>query len=59
MPILAEALGDPHLDVRKAVVLSLAARPDPAAQEALRGAIEDSEADVRAYARRALDKVTA
>lgn len=53
---LVAALGDPHLDVRKAAVLSLsawAARQDVAA--ALRGALGDSDADVRAYARRALE----
>ncbi|WP_169950931.1 fumarate reductase/succinate dehydrogenase flavoprotein subunit [Microbispora sp. H11081] len=55
---LAKALADPHLDVRKAAVLSLsgwAARPEVAA--ALHGALGDSDADVRAYARRALDAV--
>ncbi|MEU6413300.1 fumarate reductase/succinate dehydrogenase flavoprotein subunit [Microbispora sp. NPDC046933] len=53
---LVAALADPHLDVRKAAVLTLsgwAARPEVAA--ALRGALRDSDADVRAYARRALD----
>ncbi|MGW5265785.1 fumarate reductase/succinate dehydrogenase flavoprotein subunit [Microbispora sp. NPDC004025] len=53
---LVAALADPHLDVRKAVVLVLsawAARPEVAA--ALHGALGDSDADVRAYARRALD----
>ncbi|MBE3012034.1 fumarate reductase/succinate dehydrogenase flavoprotein subunit [Microbispora sp. NEAU-D428] len=53
---LVAALADPHLDVRKAAVLSLsgwAARPEVAA--ALHGALGDSDADVRAYARRALD----
>ncbi|MEV4327855.1 fumarate reductase/succinate dehydrogenase flavoprotein subunit [Microbispora rosea] len=53
---LVAALADPHLDVRKAVVLSLsgwAARPEVAA--ALHAALGDSDADVRAYARRALD----
>ncbi|WP_280302431.1 fumarate reductase/succinate dehydrogenase flavoprotein subunit [Nocardia abscessus] len=55
VPILAVALNDPHLDVRKAAVLSLSAWPDlPAAHDALRAAIDDSDADVRAYARRAL-----
>ncbi|MFI9576243.1 fumarate reductase/succinate dehydrogenase flavoprotein subunit [Microbispora rosea] len=53
---LVAALADPHLDVRKAAVLSLsgwAARPEVAA--ALHAALGDSDADVRAYARRALD----
>ncbi|MDE1670840.1 fumarate reductase/succinate dehydrogenase flavoprotein subunit [Nocardia gipuzkoensis] len=55
VPILAVALNDPHLDVRKAAVLSLSAWPDlPAAHDALRAAIDDTDADVRAYARRAL-----
>ncbi|MBF6207163.1 fumarate reductase/succinate dehydrogenase flavoprotein subunit [Streptomyces gardneri] len=53
--VLAAALHDPHLDVRKAAVLSLSAWPDlPAAHDALRTAIDDTDADVRAYARRAL-----
>ncbi|MBF6469461.1 fumarate reductase/succinate dehydrogenase flavoprotein subunit [Nocardia beijingensis] len=55
VPILAAALHDPHLDVRKAAVLSLSVWPDlPAAHDALRAAIDDTDADVRAYARRAL-----
>ncbi|MEU6430698.1 fumarate reductase/succinate dehydrogenase flavoprotein subunit [Microbispora sp. NPDC046973] len=57
---LVAALADPHLDVRKAAVLSLsgwAARPEVAA--ALHAALGDSDADVRAYARRALDAVRA
>ncbi|MEW9527761.1 fumarate reductase/succinate dehydrogenase flavoprotein subunit [Microbispora sp. NPDC049125] len=57
---LAAALGDPHLDVRKAAVLSLsgwARRPEVA--DALAGALRDSDADVRAYARRALSGVGA
>ncbi|ETK36086.1 HEAT repeat domain-containing protein [Microbispora sp. ATCC PTA-5024] len=52
---LAAALGDPHIDVRKAAVLALscwARRPDVA--WALDAARRDSDADVRAYARRAL-----
>ncbi|WP_442799926.1 hypothetical protein [Nocardia sp. NBC_01730] len=41
-------------------MLSLAARPDlAAAHEALRGAIEDADADVRAYAWRALAQIPA
>lgn len=57
---LVAALADPHLDVRKAAVLSLsgwAARPEVAA--ALHTALGDSDADVRAYARRALDAARA
>ncbi|GII82808.1 fumarate reductase/succinate dehydrogenase flavoprotein-like FrdA [Sphaerisporangium siamense] len=54
---LASALADPNLDVRKAAVLALsgfvAVHPDAA--DALRPALADSDADVRAYARRALD----
>ncbi|WP_433205205.1 fumarate reductase/succinate dehydrogenase flavoprotein subunit [Nocardia sp. CA-107356] len=53
---LSDALRDPHLDVRKAAVLSLAAWPqNGAAHDALKLAIDDTDADVRAYARRALD----
>jgi hypothetical protein len=49
-------LDDPHLDVRKAAVLGLTrwAATEQAAQEALGIALKDSDADVRAYARRAL-----
>lgn len=55
IPALSEALTDPHLDVRKAAVLSLAGRPGhPAARAALERAVDDPDADVRAYARRAL-----
>ncbi|OBH68520.1 fumarate reductase/succinate dehydrogenase flavoprotein subunit [Mycobacterium intracellulare] len=57
VPQLSEALGDAHLDVRKAAVLSLtrwAAEPD--ARDALGIALKDSDADVRAYARRALER---
>ncbi|MFC8044775.1 fumarate reductase/succinate dehydrogenase flavoprotein subunit [Nocardia sp. NPDC057353] len=54
IPALTTALGDPHLDVRKAAVLSLSLRAErDDAQEALARAIDDSDADVRAYARRA------
>ncbi|MFI6365267.1 fumarate reductase/succinate dehydrogenase flavoprotein subunit [Nocardia sp. NPDC050630] len=53
---LSEALHDPHLDVRKAAVLALATWPHSgAAHDALKLAIDDTDADVRAYARRALD----
>ena len=54
---LAEVLADAHLDVRKAAVLSLtrwAGEPD--ARDALGIALKDSDADVRAYARRALER---
>jgi succinate dehydrogenase/fumarate reductase flavoprotein subunit/HEAT repeat protein len=56
VPSLARALADPHLDVRKAAVLSLTrwAASEDAARDALAGALEDGDADVRAYARRAL-----
>jgi succinate dehydrogenase/fumarate reductase flavoprotein subunit/HEAT repeat protein len=56
VPSLSKALGDQHLDVRKAVVLSLTrwAESEPAAREALGEALTDGDADVRAYARRAL-----
>lgn len=55
---LSAALRDPHLDVRKAAVLSLASWPhSAAAHDALKLATDDSDADVRAYARRALDSV--
>ncbi|MCG5212068.1 fumarate reductase/succinate dehydrogenase flavoprotein subunit [Streptosporangium sp. KLBMP 9127] len=53
---LTTALGDPHLDVRKAAGLALhgwAGRPEVAT--ALRHALGDPDADVRAHARRALD----
>ncbi|GDY29062.1 fumarate reductase/succinate dehydrogenase flavoprotein subunit [Gandjariella thermophila] len=52
---LLHAARDPHLDVRRAAVRSLArwaARPEVAT--ALRAAVDDSDADVRAYARQAL-----
>ena len=56
VPRLAEALGDAHLDVRKAAVLSLTRwSGEPAARDALGLALKDSDADVRAYARRALE----
>ncbi|MFC3964886.1 fumarate reductase/succinate dehydrogenase flavoprotein subunit [Nocardia jiangsuensis] len=54
IPALSTALGDPHLDVRKAAVLSVSARAErDDAQDALARAVHDSDADVRAYARRA------
>ncbi|WP_322857611.1 fumarate reductase/succinate dehydrogenase flavoprotein subunit [Mycobacterium shigaense] len=56
VPRLSEALSDAHLDVRKAAVLSLTRwAAAPAARDALGLALKDSDADVRAYARRALD----
>ncbi|MGI5218697.1 fumarate reductase/succinate dehydrogenase flavoprotein subunit [Nocardia sp. CA-290969] len=55
IPALSGALADPHLDVRKAVVLTLAAwNGYEPARVALKGAVDDPDADVRAYARRAL-----
>ncbi|WP_018654881.1 fumarate reductase/succinate dehydrogenase flavoprotein subunit [Actinomadura flavalba] len=52
---LIGALSDSHPDVRKAAVLALAPRAaDPAVAEALRQVDKDSDADVRAYARRAV-----
>jgi succinate dehydrogenase/fumarate reductase flavoprotein subunit/HEAT repeat protein len=56
VPRLSQALSDAHLDVRKAAVLSLTRwAGEPAARDALRLALKDSDADVRAYARRALE----
>ncbi|MBH0776437.1 fumarate reductase/succinate dehydrogenase flavoprotein subunit [Nocardia bovistercoris] len=55
---LTTALLDPHLDVRKAAVLALSTWPaDTSARDALRTAVDDTDADVRAYARRALAAV--
>ncbi|WP_404828868.1 fumarate reductase/succinate dehydrogenase flavoprotein subunit [Streptomyces dioscori] len=65
VPALAEALGDPNADVRKAAVLALVrhagtkAADDStavaeAARTALAGVSSDTDADVRAYASRAL-----
>ncbi|OJZ74978.1 fumarate reductase/succinate dehydrogenase flavoprotein subunit [Mycobacterium paraffinicum] len=57
VPALAEALADAHLDVRKAAVLSLTRwAGEPAARDALSIALKDGDADVRAYARRAVDR---
>ncbi|TDD22048.1 fumarate reductase/succinate dehydrogenase flavoprotein subunit [Actinomadura sp. KC06] len=54
---LVKALDDPHLDVRKAAVISLAAFRDvTAVRDALSRAQDDPDADVRAYARRALSE---
>jgi HEAT repeat protein len=56
VPSLSQALTDQHLDVRKAAVLSLSrwVGTEDAAREALTGALDDGDADVRAYARHAL-----
>ncbi|QTJ69349.1 fumarate reductase/succinate dehydrogenase flavoprotein subunit [Rhodococcus sp. ZPP] len=55
VPALAEILEDPHLDVRKAAVLSLGRwAGDRTAAQALTEALGDTDADVRAYARQAL-----
>ncbi len=61
VPPLSRALSDPHLDVRKAAVLSLTrwADSETSAREALTGALDDGDADVRAYARRALENAAA
>nr|WP_197515108.1 fumarate reductase/succinate dehydrogenase flavoprotein subunit [Mycobacterium sp. 1245805.9] len=57
VPLLAEALTDAHLDVRKAAVLSLTRwAVEPPARDALTIALKDGDADVRAYARRALEQ---
>ncbi|KRD20312.1 oxidoreductase [Mycobacterium sp. Root265] len=57
VPPLSRALADAHLDVRKAAVLSLTrwAESEAAARDALGLALKDADADVRAYARRALE----
>jgi len=55
VPPLLSALGDTHADVRKAAVLSLAARTaDPEVRDAVERATKDADADVRGYARRAV-----
>jgi succinate dehydrogenase/fumarate reductase flavoprotein subunit/HEAT repeat protein len=56
VPRLSRALTDQHLDVRKAAVLTLTrwAASEQAARDALGLALEDGDADVRAYARHAL-----
>ncbi|MET9489366.1 fumarate reductase/succinate dehydrogenase flavoprotein subunit [Nocardia sp. NPDC006630] len=52
---LQAALADVHPDVRKAAVLTLSSWPESAtARITLESALEDTDADVRAYARRAL-----
>ncbi|MFI5497551.1 fumarate reductase/succinate dehydrogenase flavoprotein subunit [Nocardia asteroides] len=55
VPPLSAALADRHLDVRKAAVLALSTWPgDTAAVDTLETAVADPDADVRAYARRAV-----
>ncbi|MFB7652035.1 MULTISPECIES: fumarate reductase/succinate dehydrogenase flavoprotein subunit [unclassified Streptomyces] len=56
VPVLAKALADPNADVRKTAVLALTRHADgtPDARSALATATTDSDADVRAYAARAL-----
>nr|WP_310436862.1 fumarate reductase/succinate dehydrogenase flavoprotein subunit [Streptomyces sp. 3330] len=55
LPVLTETLADPNADVRKAAVLALTRhRASEAARAALATATTDSDADVRAYATRAL-----
>ncbi|WP_432752885.1 fumarate reductase/succinate dehydrogenase flavoprotein subunit [Streptomyces sp. JL2001] len=51
VPALARILGDPNADVRKAAVLALLRHPGTAA--VLATALDDADADVRAYASRA------
>jgi HEAT repeat protein len=57
VPRLSQALVDEHLDVRKAAVLSFSrwADSEAAVRDALGVALKDDDADVRAYARRALE----
>nr|WP_155768875.1 fumarate reductase/succinate dehydrogenase flavoprotein subunit [Mycobacterium asiaticum] len=60
VPQLAHAVADTHLDVRKAAVLSLTKwAGESAARDALAIALKDNDADVRAYARRALHGMSA
>ncbi|MGW3237076.1 fumarate reductase/succinate dehydrogenase flavoprotein subunit [Streptomyces olivaceus] len=56
VPVLAEALADRNADVRKAAVLALSRHTDAAedARTALATVTSDPDADVRAYATRAL-----
>jgi HEAT repeat protein len=52
---LTTATGDPHPDVRKAAVGALARwAAEPAVSVALKSALDDSDADVRALARQAI-----
>jgi succinate dehydrogenase/fumarate reductase flavoprotein subunit/HEAT repeat protein len=56
VPALTAATTDLHADVRKAAIIALAQWPEiPEAALALNRAQSDPDADVRAYARRALD----
>ncbi|MEU6561736.1 fumarate reductase/succinate dehydrogenase flavoprotein subunit [Nocardia nova] len=53
---LAPVLSDPHPDVRKAAVLTLGNWPaHTEVRDALQVVLEDTDADVRAYARRTLE----
>jgi succinate dehydrogenase/fumarate reductase flavoprotein subunit/HEAT repeat protein len=55
---LVTAAGDPHADVRKAAVIALGGwATEPSVAAALTARLEDRDADVRAYARRALSAV--
>ncbi|MFC5834233.1 HEAT repeat domain-containing protein [Nonomuraea insulae] len=55
VPPLVTALSDTNLDVRKAAVLASAPWAGaPEVTEALRSALTDTDADVRAHARHAL-----
>ena len=54
--VAVPALADAHLDVRKAAVLPTRWAGEPAARDALGIALKDGDADVRAYARRALEQ---
>lgn len=55
VPALTSALNDPNADVRKATVLSLTRHSSTEqARAALTTATKDTDADVRAYASRAL-----
>ena len=57
---LVAAVSDPHANVRKAAVTALAPmHAYPAAVEALHAAASDSDAEVRAYARYAVDRYAA
>jgi succinate dehydrogenase/fumarate reductase flavoprotein subunit/HEAT repeat protein len=54
---LVAAVSDPHANVRKAAVAALAAmRVYPGVAQALHAAASDGDADVRAYARHAVDE---
>ncbi|MEU9479135.1 fumarate reductase/succinate dehydrogenase flavoprotein subunit [Streptomyces sp. NPDC048191] len=57
VPALGKALADPNADVRKAAVLALTRhRATQEAHAALATATNDSDADVRAYAARSLER---